>query len=584
MTRSHYRYNGWPVANLNMGAEWNKFVNGMIEPRSEFLKDVQGSVLLAAALTVSLWASAEPIQIDGGSVEGVNEAGVQVFKGLPFAAAPVGPLRWRAPQLAATWAGTRKADTFSAVCPQNGSYPPESALEPTSEDCLYLNIWRPAEAISTPLPVMVWIYGGALENGSASTPLYAGDSLAKRGVVLVTFNYRLGVLGFLSLKSLNKESASGVSGNYGLLDQIAALKWLQRNIAAFGGDAQNVTIFGQSSGSISVSALVASPLATGLFQRAIGESGGLFEPLELSSGFSRAGAEGDGEWFAHQQGDASLEQLRAKSPAELLKTPFDAHFVIDGNVLKQSPFDAYREGTQNDVDVLVGSNRDEGQLFLQKKTVTVGNFKEILAKDFPAPLVWILNPKPGNSDAEARVSAAAIEGDMRFRWDMWSWARLAAQKGGKHVYYYQFSRTPPFSATDQYFGLGATHGMEMPYVFNHLGLYQASWTATDRTLAEVIPEYWTNFAKSGDPNGAGLPMWPSFRESPDKVMMLGEKLTAEAIPDEDGLERIDRIYATARFGNRHLYWVLGFGVLVLLGLVTLMLVLSVKGYRSWRRS
>jgi para-nitrobenzyl esterase len=548
-----------------------------------FLKVAHGSVLLAAALMLSAWAAAEPIQIDGGSIEGVNEAGAQIFKGLPFAAAPVGALRWRAPQPAPTWAGTRKADTFSAVCPQTGSYPPESALEPTSEDCLYLNIWRPAEASSKPLPVMVWIYGGALENGSASTPLYAGDGFAKRSVILVTFNYRLGVLGFLSLKSLSRESANGVSGNYGLLDQIAALKWVQRNIGAFGGDAQNVTIFGQSSGSISVSALVASPLAKGLFHRAIGQSGGLFEPLELSSGFSPAGAEGGGDWFAHQQGDTSLEQLRAKSPAELLKTPFDAHFVIDGYVLKQSPFDAYREGTQNDVDVLVGSNSDEGQLFLQKKTVTVANFKETLTKDFPAPLVWILNPKPGNSDAEARISTAAIETDMRFRWDMWAWARLAAQNGRKHVYYYQFSRTPPFSGADQYSGLGATHGMEMPYVFNHLGIYEASWTATDRTLAEAMQAYWTNFAKSGDPNGAGLPMWPGFRESPGKVMMLGEGLTAEAIPGGETLGRIDRIYATARFGNRHLYWVLGLGFLVLLGLVTLTVGLLVKGYRSRRR-
>jgi para-nitrobenzyl esterase len=547
------------------------------------LKLAQGSVLLAAALAWSASAAAESLQIDGGRVEGVNEAGVQVFKGLPFAAAPVGPLRWREPQVAPTWAGTLKADTFSAVCPQNGSYPPESAAEPTSEDCLYLNIWRPAEAISKPLPVMVWIYGGALENGSASTPLYAGDGFSKRGVILVTFNYRLGVLGFLSLKSLKKESANAVSGNYGLLDQIAALKWVQRNIGAFGGDAHNVTIFGQSSGSISVSALVASPLAKALFQRAIGESGGLFEPLELSSGFSLAGAEGDGEWFAHQQGDASLELLRAKSPAELLKTSFDAHFVIDGYVLKQSPFDAYRQGAQNDVDVLVGSNSDEGQLFLQEKAITVGNFKEILAKDFPAPLVWILNPEPGNSDAEARESAAAVESDMRFRWDMWAWARLAAQKGGKHVYLYQFSRAPPFSSTHRYFGLGATHGMEMPYVFSHLGFYEASWTATDRRLAEVMPQYWTNFAKSGDPNAAGLPMWPSFRESPDKVMMLGEELTAAAIPGEARLVKIDRIYATVRFGNRHQYWVLGLGILVALALVTLMIALFMKGYRSWRR-
>ncbi len=313
--------------------------------------------------------------VDGGELQGLLADGVRVFKGIPFAAPPLAALRWRAPQAAPGWSGIRSADEFSAVCPQLGSYPPESAPEPTSEDCLYLNIWTPAQASEKPLPVMVWIYGGALENGSASTPLYAGDGFARRGVILVTLNYRLGVLGFLALNSLSKESAHGVSGNYGLLDQIAALQWVQRNIGAFGGDAQRVTIFGQSSGSISVSALVASPLAKGLFQRAIGESGGLFEPLELSPGFSLAGAENDGKKFAQRQGAATLAQLRAKSASELLRTPFDGHFVVDGYVLKQSPFDAYRSHAQNDVDVLVGSNADEGQLFLQKKKRDRGEFQ-----------------------------------------------------------------------------------------------------------------------------------------------------------------------------------------------------------------
>jgi para-nitrobenzyl esterase len=538
-------------------------------------------VFLAAALAVCAGAAAEPVEIDGGHVEGISEDGVEVFKGIPFAAAPVGPLRWRAPQSASSWIGTRKADTFSAVCPQQGSYPPESAPEPTSEDCLYLNIWAPAERPTKPLPVMVWIYGGALENGSASTPLYAGEGFAKRGVILVTFNYRLGVLGFLSLRALSQESTAGVSGNYGLLDQISALEWVQRNIRAFGGDAQNVTLFGQSSGSISVSALIASPMAKGLFQRAIGESGGLFEPLELSSGFALAGAEEDGEHFAKRQGASTLERLRALSATEVLKTPFDAHFVVDGRVLKQSPFDAYRKGEQNDVDVLLGSNSDEGQLFLQKKSVTVGNFKETLAGDFSAPLVWLLNPKPGSTDAEARVSAAATEGDMRFRWDMWAWARLAAKNGTKRVYYYQFSRTPPFLRGDRYFGLGATHGMEMPYVFDHLGQQQAPWTTKDRELAAAMIQYWTNFARSGDPNAQGLPVWPSFRESPDQAMMLGENIRADSIPSENSLRRIDRVYAVARFVSRHVYLAMGLGICLLIAVITT-LVMWVKRYRDRR--
>jgi para-nitrobenzyl esterase len=531
------------------------------------------------ALAGTAWSGPQPVKTDGGYVEGTDEGGIQVFKGIPFAAPPVGPQRWRAPLNAPGWEGVKRTDKFSPACPQQGSYPPESPPEAGDEDCLYLNIWAPMEAPAKPLPVMVWIYGGALKNGSGSTPLYAGEGFAKRGVILITFNYRLGVLGFLALNSLSKESAAGVSGNYGLLDQISALQWVQRNIGAFGGDPQRVTLFGQSSGAISVSALVASPLAKGLFQRAIAESGGLFEPVDLSSGFSLPGAEQDGAAFARRQGAATLAQLRAKSPTELLNTPFDAHFIVEGHVLKESPSDAYRTRAQNDVDVLVGSNADEGRLFLQKRSVTVDNLNKVLAEDFPAPLVWLLGPKPGKSDADAQLSAAAIEGDMRFRWDMWRWARLAAENGERQVFYYQFSRTPPFSGGDRYFGLGATHGMEMPYVFDHLGQQNAAWTATDRKLAAVLPEYWTNFAKNGDPNAPGLPPWPSFRESPDTVMMLGDELTAAPIPELHRLKRIDRIYASAEFVSRHVYLVLALGILLLGAAVAGL----VKGYVVWRR-
>ncbi len=554
--------------------------NGGIKSRDKFLKTAQLGLLLIASLGFGACATAESVAVEGGNLQGVVADGVRVYKGIPFAAPPLGPLRWRAPQAAPGWPGIRVADHFSAVCPQVGSYPPESAPEPTSEDCLYLNIWTPLEAAAKPLPVMVWIYGGALQNGSASTPLYAGDGFAKRDVILVTINYRLGVLGFLALNSLSKESVAGVSGNYGLLDQIAALQWVQRNIGAFGGDARRVTIFGQSSGSISVSALVGSPLAKGLFERAIGESGGLFEPLDLSPGFSLAGAEDSGRQFAQRQGVSTLAQLRAKSVSDLLSTPFDAHFVVDGYVLKESPFDAYQRHAQNDVDVMVGSNADEGQLFLQKKNVTVANFKDVLDADFPAPLVWLLHPNPGKTDSEARLAAAAIEGDMRFRWDMWRWARLAAQDGKKHVYYYEFARAPPFPSGNRYHGLGATHGMEMPYVFDHLDQQEVPWTAKDRGLAAVLAEYWANFAKNGDPNGPGLPLWPSFTDSPHQVMILGDELRAEAIPDLRNLNRIDRIYATARFASQHPYRVLAMGIFLVGGILV---TLSVVGYRSWVR-
>ena len=501
---------------------------------------------------------ADPVATAGGLLEGVKEDGVTVFRGVPFAAPPVGRLRWRPPEPAAAWSGVRRAERFAPICPQDGAYPPESPAEPMGEDCLYLNVWVPEHRPGERLPVMVWIYGGALQNGSASMPLYSGERLARHGVILVTANYRLGVLGFLSLDELRRESARGISGNYGLLDQIAALQWVHRNIAAFGGDPGIVTVFGQSSGAISVSALVASQMAHGLFQRAIAESGGLFEPVELADGFSPSGAEAAGRRFAARAGATkshagatTLQQLRSMSPEELLKTPFDANFVVDGVVLEQSPFHAYHDGTQNDVDILVGTNADEGELFLAKHRVTRANYKALLSADFSAPLVWFACPDAGDSDAEAHAVTAAFEGDMRFRWDMWTWARLAAAHGTKNAYLYQFAHTPPHVQGNRYHGLGATHGMEMPYVFEHAEAIEGDWTDADRRVSSSMSAYWTNFAKTGDPNGPGLTRWPTFKTAPDHVMILNQAPQFEELPRQSDLRRIDRVYRIARLLHWH---------------------------------
>jgi len=519
-------------------------------------------------------AYAEPVKTGSGLVDGTTKGSVRIFKGIPFAAPPVGDLRWREPQPVRAWAGVKKADRFSPVCPQRGAYPPESPREPMSEDCLYLNVWTPANPTRRRRPVMVWIYGGALENGSASTPLYSGDELTKRNVILVTANYRLGALGFLALPELSKESGEGTSGNYGLRDQIAALRWVHNNIGAFGGDPKNITIFGQSSGSISASALVASSLTKGLFQRAIGESGGLFEPIELAPSFEVAGAEKEGAEFERATGATTLEELRRISAEKILKTPFDPHFIIDGHVLNGSPFDAYEEGVENTVDLLVGTNADEGQLFFRKK-VTVNNFNSVLASDFSAPIVWLMGPKPGSTDSEAQASAVAFAGDMRFRWDMWTWAKLAANQDRKKVFFYRFSRRPPFAAGTRYFGLGATHGMEMPYAFDHLDQQRVPWTRGDRRLASVMVAYWTNFAASGDPNGPGLPRWPEFRSATEQAMVLGDSIGPEDIPHQESLRRIDAVYASARFAMKYRY-----GLLVLASLVTVtvaaMIVLALR--------
>lgn len=503
-------------------------------------------VIAVALAVLSLPVRAQPVATEGGMVEGTVEGSIRVFRSIPYAAPPVGDLRWRAPEPAPAWPGVRKADAFSPICPQEGAYPPESPAEPMSEDCLTLNIWTPAVSASEKLPVMVWIYGGGLLNGSASTPLYAGDQLAKRGVIVVTFNYRLGVFGFLSHPDLNRETQHGASGNYGFLDQVAALNWVRRNIAAFGGDPDQVTIFGQSSGSMSVSALIASPLAKGLFQRAIGQSGGIFEPVEFDPRFTPDGAAEAGERFAARAGATTIAELRAMPAEDLLKVPFHPQFNIDGFALTKSPYDAYAANEQNDVDILVGANADEGQWFLAGTDVTVATFNDVLAQTFPSWLIWFVGVKPGADDEAARAAAAAFETDMRFRWDMWAWARHAVAARGK-VYFYQFSKAPPFREGDPYFGLGATHGMEMPYVFDHLDQQAVEWTAKDRELASVIPSYWTNFAKTGDPNGDGLSRWPEFAAGSDQVMNLGEEIEPIPIPDLDRLQRIDNIYRVARF-------------------------------------
>jgi len=522
-------------------------------------------------------ALAEPVQTEGGLVEGVQQSDIRVFKGIPFAAPPLGQLRWRAPQAAPAWAGVQQADRFAPICMQHGSYPEDAPAEPMSEDCLYLNIWAPQDAKARKLPVMVWIYGGGLLNGSASTPLYAGDMLVRKGVIVVTLNYRLGVLGFLAHPDLSRESPQHVSGNYGLLDQLAALGWIHRNIAAFGGDPERVTVFGQSSGSISISELVTSPLARGLFQRAIGESGGLFEPVDLADDFKLAGAEQTGEDFVARSGAGTLVALRAMPAADVLKTHFFPHAVIDGNVLPLAPYDAYRQGRQNDVDILVGFNAQEGRYFVpDDRKITTTNLRQELSRDFPSFLVAMIAPRTAKNDDQALTAYIAFEGEMRFDWDMWTWSRLQAAAGKRNAFLYVFSRTSPYRPGDKYFGWGPSHGLEMPYVFDHLDQQALPWALQDRQLASTMSTYWTNFAKSGDPNGPGLPLWPKYTSVTTQAMLLADRIAPGLVPGEADLERIDRAYRATRFVAGH-----AAALVVLIALAVVTLVASAVVY--WRR-
>jgi para-nitrobenzyl esterase len=397
-------------------------------------------------------------------------------------------------------------------------------------------------------------------NGTASTPLYAGDALARRGVIVVTANYRLGALGFLAHPALSRESPNKVSGNYGLFDQLAALNWVKRNIAAFGGDPGNVTVFGQSSGSISISVLSASPLARGLFRRAIGQSGGLFEPLELAPDFALAGAEKDGAAFAARLGATSIDALRRKSAADVTAARFSPHAVIDGHLLREPPFDALAGGRGNEVDILIGSNAEEGLAFLAGRVVTAANLSALLAQDFPPFIVSLIGPSAPADDAAAKAAFVAFEGDMRFGWDMLAWARLNAAAGRSKTFLYRFAHAPPGTA-------GANHGAEMAYVFAHPA---AAWTEGDHKLADAIGAYWTNFAKRGDPNAPELPAWPAFTGAREDALLIGGEIRAGALPNADDLTAIDRLYATVRFVLNNLYLVGGAALVLLIAVLFLL--------------
>jgi para-nitrobenzyl esterase len=505
------------------------------------------AALIAAAQAVN--AAAPQVVTQAGAISGISERGLSVFKGVPFAAPPVGDLRWRAPAAVAPWTGIRAADAFAAACMQDGVSMPGETPPTVSEDCLYLNIWTPAKSAADHLPVIVWIYGGGYRNGNAAMPLYWGDRLARKGVIVVTIAYRLGPLGFLALPELTRESPQRSSGNYGLMDQIAALEWVQRNIAGFGGDPRCVTIAGQSSGAISVSVLMASPRAKGLFQRAIGESGGLLEPLPLAPNYLLSNAEREGEKYVASLGVASLEELR-RLPAARLTGGADAggvtHPVIEPYLLPLAPYEAFAAGRQNDVPLLIGSNAEEARSLADVSHTTAATFAADIERSFGALPPAIIAAYPHATDAAARTARLDLERDLRFGWDMWAWARLQATTGGNPVYYYSFRQRPPFPPGSVYAGWGASHFAELWYVFDHLNQTPWRWSPGDRALAQDMSSYWSNFARWGDPNDRGLPHWPAFSTASARVLYLGEPVAVAGVANLDSLMTLDAVYTTVR--------------------------------------
>jgi para-nitrobenzyl esterase len=492
---------------------------------------------LAALYLPANTMAQESVRLDTGLVKDAapDASGIRSFKGIPYAGAPVGDLRWKPPVPAKPWDGVRNADTWGPRCVQSERLGPIDPLNPRmDEDCLYLNVWAPAKAASGPLPVMVWIYGGSNTNGAASQPEYDGAQLARNGVIVVSLNYRLDIFGFLAHPDLTAESGTKSSGNYGLLDQLAALQWVQKNIAAFGGDPKKVTVFGESAGAFNISLLMASPLAKGLFSGAIGQSGGALSripglgPLPLSAG------EVAGARFAQSVGANTITELRAKPASELLaailKSPILYGLgVVDGYVVPEHPAIVFGKGAHNDVPLLTGANADEGSLFAARMKVPPNEqaFGDLMRAQFKGAADKALAVYPPGATAEsAKAAFVNLIGDQLINYGNWSWAENAASKGKSPVYRYYFNRRPPSAPELSIYPLaapGVFHAAEITYVFNNYE-YPRGWTwqDTDRALGKTMSSYWTIFAKTGNPNGAGLPAWEAYRPGGGgKVMELG---------------------------------------------------------------
>ncbi|MET0336672.1 MAG: carboxylesterase family protein [Caulobacter sp.] len=504
---------------------------------------------LAAAflLTVVGVADAAPVtRTHGGPVRGVVSDGVEAYLGVPFAAPPLGALRWRPPAPSPSWRKVRDVTRFAPACPQRGVSMPGEPPPRTSEDCLYLNVWTPQRSGRKPLPVIVWIHGGGYVNGATSLPLYDGGRLARRGAVVVSVAYRLGPLGWLAHPELTTESGGHGSGDYGLMDQIAALEWVRRNIAAFDGDPGRVTIAGQSAGGMSVSLLMASPEAKGLFHRAIAQSGGVFEPLQIAPQYSQAGAEREGADYAASLGADTIAKLRALPVERLLegrKAQAINHPVVGPSVLPLSPYQAYAAGRHNPAPILVGFNAEEALSLTDLSRVRAATFRQDLAKAFGPLPPAILDAYPYSDNAQARRARADLERDLRFGWDMWTWARLQQARGGA-VYVYRFDRRPPFPEGLRG-GWGAGHFAELWYMFDQLDQEPWAWTRADRDLAHAMAGYWVNFAATGDPNGEGLPSWPRFTDEAGPILSLGDSIS----PTElrlDALRAFDAAYDGVR--------------------------------------
>ena len=489
------------------------------------------ALLLSASAAVASAQQGSSLQVktETGIVEGKVQGSSRAFLGIPYAAPPVGELRWRAPAPPMAWQGVRDATKFGARCMQGRIFDDMVFRDAgPSEDCLMLNVWTPANVAKKKLPVMVWIHGGGFVAGASSEPRQDGASLAAEGVVVVSMNYRMGIFGFFELPELIADSGKNAAGNYGLLDQVATLQWVKKNIGAFGGDPGNVTIFGESAGSFSVSELMASPLAKGLFQRAIGESGADFPAKATPTTLEQRAKEG-AEYAKKVLGTDSLKELRAIPADKLLETVGKpgserrgpSMVVVDGYFLPKPVPEIFAAGVQNDVPLLAGWNRDEGSgaVLSAKPPLTAASVKELGEKEFKESSAEFFKLYPASDDATAVRSWEDFAGDRFIALGTWKWMEAEAKTGKSPIYRYRFDQAPPDDPSREP-GMGAFHSGEIEYVFGTLEWrIPTLWKSEDKALSELMRKYWANFAKNGNPNGAGLPQWPAYRPSGDAQVM-----------------------------------------------------------------
>ncbi len=513
------------------------------------------AALLAVTLLPAAAIGADRVKTATGTVEGTQEeSGVRTFKGIPYAAPPVGDLRWKPPQAAVRWDGVRQANAFGPRCMQRPVFNDMVfRSNGMSEDCLYLNVWTPKPSPDARLPVLVYFYGGGFVGGDGSEPRYDGEAMARKGIVALTVNYRLNVFGFFSHPELTQESPRHASGNQGLLDQAAALRWVQENIAAFGGDPKKVTIAGESAGSISVSALMASPLTKDLIAGAIGESGAAINPTLPPVPLEQA--QQAGATFATGLGAATLAALRALPAEQVLEAtgkPDVPRFMsaIDGYFFTKLPADTFAAGEQAHVPLLAGWNSQESNfraVLGPDAAPTAENYDKALEKLYGDQASEAKKLYPGSSEEEIAQSATDLASDRFIAFSTWKWLDLHGKTGGSPVYRYFYSRPRPATQAEPSTSpaRGAAHSAEIEYAMGNLaGNKVYTWTADDQKVSEIMHGYFVNFVKTGDPNGQGLPDWPAAnRGDTVQVMHIDVNTRVEPERTRDRYLFLDRIYS-----------------------------------------